>query len=64
MNDSAKVALRILGIDPGLRITGCGLLEKVGNRLAYLASGCIRTDAKDSLPGRLGTCLLYTSRCV
>ncbi|SBT03099.1 component of RuvABC resolvasome, endonuclease [Candidatus Accumulibacter aalborgensis] len=55
MNDSAKVALRILGIDPGLRITGFGLLEKVGNRLAYLASGCIRTDAKDSLPGRLGT---------
>ena len=36
MNDSAKVALRILGIAPGLRITGFSLLEKVGNRLAYL----------------------------
>ena len=55
MNDAVKVALRILGIDPGLRITGFGLVEKVGNRLAYLASGCIRTDATDSLPGRLGT---------
>jgi crossover junction endodeoxyribonuclease RuvC len=55
MNDGVKVALRILGIDPGLRITGFGLVEKVGNRLAYLASGCIRTDATDSLPGRLGT---------
>jgi crossover junction endodeoxyribonuclease RuvC len=47
--------LRILGIDPGLRITGFGLIEKTGNRLSYLASGCIRTDASASLPSRLGT---------
>jgi crossover junction endodeoxyribonuclease RuvC len=43
MIDAAKPVLRILGIDPGLRITGFGLIEKTGNRLAYLASGCIRT---------------------
>lgn len=47
--------IRILGIDPGLRVTGFGLIEKVGTRLAYIASGCIRTDAKGSLPARLGT---------
>ncbi|WP_291989383.1 crossover junction endodeoxyribonuclease RuvC [Candidatus Accumulibacter sp. ACC007] len=47
--------LRILGIDPGLRITGFGLIEKTGNRLSYLASGCIKTDAGASLPSRLGT---------
>ena len=47
--------LRILGIDPGLRITGFGVIEKSGNRLSYLASGCIKTDAKASLPTRLGT---------
>ena len=55
MSAAVKPVLRILGIDPGLRITGFGLIEKTGNHLAYLASGCIRTDVRDSLPGRLGT---------
>ncbi|HCZ16831.1 MAG TPA: crossover junction endodeoxyribonuclease RuvC [Accumulibacter sp.] len=54
MNDAGPAVLRILGIDPGLRITGFGLIEKAGSRLAYLASGCIKTDAGDSLPSRLG----------
>ena len=48
-------AIRILGIDPGLRVTGFGLIEKSGNNLAYLASGCIKTDANNSLPQRLKT---------
>ena len=47
--------IRILGIDPGLRATGFGIIEKHGNRLTYVASGCIRTDATTSLPARLGT---------
>jgi crossover junction endodeoxyribonuclease RuvC len=47
--------LRILGIDPGLRITGFGVIEKSGNKLAYIASGGIKTDAQASLPTRLGT---------
>ena len=47
--------IRILGVDPGLRITGFGVIEKAGNALSYLASGCIKTDAKASLPTRLGT---------
>lgn len=45
---------RILGIDPGLRITGFGLIAADGPRLAYIASGCIRTPAQQSLPERLG----------
>ena len=49
------VATRILGVDPGLGITGFGVIEKTGNKLSYLASGCIKTDAKASLPQRLGT---------
>ena len=49
------VATRILGVDPGLRITGFGVIEKTGNKLSYLASGCIKTNAKASLPQRLGT---------
>lgn len=48
-------ATRILGVDPGLRITGFGVIEKSGNSLSYLASGCIKTDANASLPRRLGT---------
>lgn len=48
--------MRILGIDPGLRVTGFGLIEKHGQRIAYLTSGCIRTtDA--SLPARIKTIL-------
>ena len=44
---------RILGIDPGLRITGYGLIQAQGNRLCYLASGCVRAGT-GSLPTRLG----------
>lgn len=35
--------MRILGIDPGLRITGFGVIEKHGQQLHYVASGCIKT---------------------
>ena len=47
--------MRILGIDPGLRTTGFGVIESEGGRLAYVASGTIRTDAlpNGDLPGRL-----------
>ena len=44
--------LRILGIDPGLRVTGFGVIEKSGTRLAYVASGCIKVPA-GALPDRL-----------
>jgi crossover junction endodeoxyribonuclease RuvC len=47
---------RILGIDPGLRVTGFGVLEKDGNRLNYVASGCIKTGDGE-LPQRLKTIL-------
>lgn len=39
--------LRILGIDPGLRVTGFGILEKRADRLAYIASGCVRSSGGD-----------------
>jgi crossover junction endodeoxyribonuclease RuvC len=45
-------AIRILGIDPGLRITGFGVLDKVGQQLSYVASGCIKTPDGE-LPERL-----------
>ena len=48
--------MRILGIDPGLRVTGFGLVEQTGQRLAYVTSGCIRT-ADAQLPERIKTIL-------
>ena len=47
--------MRILGIDPGLRTTGFGLIETEGSKLHYVASGTIKTDAVDigQLPARL-----------
>ncbi|TMH00973.1 MAG: crossover junction endodeoxyribonuclease RuvC, partial [Betaproteobacteria bacterium] len=48
---------RILGIDPGLRITGFGLIVCVGGKLTYVTSGCIRSDADGSLPSRIGMIL-------
>ena len=50
-------ALRILGIDPGLAITGYGLIEKDGVRLEYVASGRIRSKDAEPLPARLSAIL-------
>ena len=41
--------MRILGIDPGSRITGYGVIEKQGNRLIHIDNGAIYTNSKDSL---------------
>ncbi len=45
-------AVRILGIDPGSRVTGYGLVELQNTRTAYITSGCIATGNAD-LPARL-----------
>jgi crossover junction endodeoxyribonuclease RuvC len=42
----------ILGIDPGSRVTGYGLINVVGNKFEYISCGCIRTETK-LLPERL-----------
>ena len=46
---------RILGIDPGLRVTGFGVIELHGKQLVYVASGCIKSNDKESLPERIKT---------
>jgi crossover junction endodeoxyribonuclease RuvC len=48
--------MKILGIDPGLRTTGFGVIDKQGNKLTYIASGTIKTPDAD-LPLRLKTIL-------
>ncbi len=49
-------AIRILGIDPGLRVTGFGVIDKVGQQLHYVASGCIKAPVGE-LPERLKSIL-------
>jgi len=55
---------RILGIDPGLRLTGFGIIEKIGEKISYISSGTIKTasgkknkvegeDDREELPARL-----------
>lgn len=39
--------MRVLGIDPGLRTTGFGVIERSGGRLRYLSSGTVRSGAGD-----------------
>lgn len=48
------MTLRILGIDPGSRITGFGIIDVEGSRIRYVTSGCVRMQ-NDGLPERLKT---------
>jgi crossover junction endodeoxyribonuclease RuvC len=48
----ASGPIRILGIDPGSRITGYGIIDSDGRRSVHVASGCIRTT-DSGLPARL-----------
>jgi crossover junction endodeoxyribonuclease RuvC len=45
--------IRILGIDPGLRRTGWGVLDVAGNRLAFVACGSVEPNERGSMAERL-----------
>lgn len=45
--------MKILGIDPGSRITGYGVISKEGNRLIHVDNGAIFTDKAKDFPARL-----------
>lgn len=45
--------IRILGIDPGLRVTGWGIVETEGSALRHVAHGVIKTEAQAELSERL-----------
>lgn len=58
----------ILGIDPGSRITGYGLIRETNRKLEYIDSGCIRTSSETELSQRLlkiydGICQLMDQYC-
>ena len=46
-------AIRIIGIDPGLRRTGWGVIETSGNSLRFVAAGTVKSDDKATLAVRL-----------
>ena len=47
------MSVRILGIDPGLRNTGWGMITQDGSKLTFIACGTIKSDQKKSLAERL-----------
>jgi crossover junction endodeoxyribonuclease RuvC len=48
-----RQTIRILGIDPGLRRTGWGVVDADGNRLVFIACGSVGSDGKAALAERL-----------
>lgn len=53
--------MRILGIDPGSRMTGYGIIEQRGNRLLHIDNGALITRPRDDLSTRLRT--IYEGLC-
>jgi crossover junction endodeoxyribonuclease RuvC len=45
--------IRIMGIDPGLRRTGWGVVDVLGNRLMFVACGSVETDEREDVAARL-----------
>ncbi|MDO4640595.1 MAG: crossover junction endodeoxyribonuclease RuvC [Neisseria sp.] len=56
--------LRILGLDPGSRTTGFGIIDVVGREHIYVASGCIRTIPNDELAGRIGVIIEHLNEII
>jgi crossover junction endodeoxyribonuclease RuvC len=56
-----RQTIRILGIDPGLRHTGWGLIEADGNRLIHVACGSVETSERAQLGDRL--VVIYDGLC-
>jgi len=50
--------MRLLGLDPGLRITGWGIIEIEGQRLRHVAHGTVRSQGELTLAQRLGELFL------
>ena len=51
--DPVNRTVRILGIDPGLRRTGWGIIDSLGTRLSFVAAGTVKSDDATSLAERL-----------
>lgn len=49
----AQTAIRIIGIDPGLRHTGWGVIDIAGTSLSFVDAGTVKSRASDDLANRL-----------
>ena len=56
--------VRILGLDPGSRITGFGIIDVIGRDQVYVASGCIKTISGDELAGRIGVIVEHINEII
>ena len=54
----------ILGIDPGSRKMGFGVINQVGAKQEYIASGCIRLEKLNSFPERLDSIFVHVSEVI
>ncbi|MFT5538941.1 MAG: crossover junction endodeoxyribonuclease RuvC [Alphaproteobacteria bacterium] len=45
--------MRLIGLDPGLRVTGWGVIEAANGRLSHIANGVVRTRSGDAIGDRL-----------
>ena len=54
-------SIRIIGIDPGLRNMGWGIVDAAGSALSFVAAGTVRSDNKAALSDRL--CRLHEGLC-
>ena len=56
--------IRILGIDPGSRVTGFGVIDLLGRQQTYVASGCIKTPPKAVLSERIAVLFEHISEVI
>ena len=56
--------IRLLGLDPGLRATGWGVIEADGNRLTHVADGAVRPPVDGSLAARLAALRAALARVI
>ncbi|MDH5187617.1 MAG: crossover junction endodeoxyribonuclease RuvC [Rhodospirillaceae bacterium] len=56
--------MRLIGLDPGLRTTGWGVIEVDGNHLSFVGEGIVQTNSKLSLAERLGELFVGVSAVI
>lgn len=59
-----QTPVRILGIDPGSRVTGFGVVDVVGGTPHYVASGCIKTRPNTSLAERIAVIVRHIDEVI
>ena len=52
--------MRIIGVDPGLRCTGFGIIEHKGNQTRVITAGVVKTSSKESIENRLNKIYSHT----